>query len=80
MRCEEKVRRLQTCIDIALAWIGIQTCAMYVTVVRIAPILSPFVIIANGLFIWLMFVLADFHKCRIVCEEDVRARALREKE
>jgi membrane protein YdbS with pleckstrin-like domain len=70
MNCEEKVRRLQTCIDIALAWIGIQTCAMYVTVVRIAPILSPFVIIVNGLFIWLMFVLTDFHKCRVVCEED----------
>ena len=74
MSCEEKVRRLQTCVDATLAWIGIQTCAMYVIVARIAPILSPFAIIVNGLFIWLMFVLTDFHKCRVVCEEDVRAR------
>jgi hypothetical protein len=70
MSCEEKVRRLQTCVDAALAWIGIQMCAMYVTVVRIAPPLSPFVIIVNGLFIWLMFVLTDFSKCRVACEED----------
>jgi hypothetical protein len=72
MSCEEKVRRLQTCIDVALAWIGIQMCAMYVIVARIAPILSPFVIIVNGLFIWLMSVLTDFHKCRVVCEEGAR--------
>jgi hypothetical protein len=70
MSCEEKVRRLQICVDAALAWIGVQACAMYVTVVRIAPPLSPFVIIVNGLFIWLMFVLTDFSKCRVVCEED----------
>jgi hypothetical protein len=74
MSCEEKVRRLQTCVDAALAWIGIQMCMMFVIVARIAPILSPFVIIVNGLFIWLMSVLTDFHKCRVVCEEDARAR------
>jgi chromate transport protein ChrA len=74
MSCEEKVRRLQTCVDAALAWIGIQTCVMFVIVARIAPILSPFVIIANGLFIWLMYVLTDFSKCRTVCEEDACAR------
>jgi hypothetical protein len=74
MSCEEKVRRLQTCVDAALAWIGIQTCVMFVIVARIAPPLSPFVIIVNGLFIWLMSVLTDFHKCRVVCEEDACAR------
>ena len=61
---------MQVCVDAALAWIGIQMCAMYVIVARIAPILSSFVLLANGLFMWLMYVLTDFSKCRIVCEED----------
>lgn len=60
---------MQTCVDVALAWIGAQAGAMYVVVVRVAPVFSPFVIIANGLFVWLMYVLTDFSKCRVVCDE-----------